>query len=113
MRCSFDQIFGSSGGGICNGQALIFGFSQSASYVASNAICCHKIECITSKAAEKTTFMVIMFSVALLSGLLTLLELCTVLKSKKLWEKIQNRTSETDVTHQGASRTYRGHRQPH
>ncbi|XP_022621247.1 uncharacterized protein LOC111236698 [Seriola dumerili] len=80
--------------GFTVGQALIFGFSLSTTSVISAKPCFSRVECYTSQATEKTVFMVIMLCVACLSSLLTLVEMCMVLKSERPWEKSLYKMSE-------------------
>ncbi|XP_026157543.1 uncharacterized protein LOC113127299 isoform X3 [Mastacembelus armatus] len=68
--------------GFAVGQALGFGFSLSTTVIAVTSTCSYRINCYVSHATEKSLFMVIMFSVGCLSGLLTLVEM-TVTKTEE------------------------------
>lgn len=57
------------------GQLRIYGFSLPRSYTMDPVLCSHAGDCHIFQAREKTVFMIIMLSVALLSALLTLVEL--------------------------------------
>ncbi|KAF3706222.1 Gap junction Cx32.2 protein Connexin-32.2 [Channa argus] len=68
-------------------QKVVFGFSLSTMHTIMSTPCPSRVECYVSQATEKTVFMVIMFSLACLSGLLTLVELCMVLMTERPWVK--------------------------
>ncbi|KAK2856938.1 hypothetical protein Q5P01_005673 [Channa striata] len=77
-------------------QYVAFGLSLSTGQTTNASPCPFSVDCYVSQATEKTLFMLIMFSVACLSGLLTLLEMCVVLRTARPCEEQQeNKISET------------------
>nr|XP_020456394.1 gap junction Cx32.2 protein-like [Monopterus albus] len=75
------------------GQAVTFGFSLSTNISVYSTLCHHRVDCFISQANEKTLFMNIMFSVACLSALLTVVEMCMVLQRDRQRKEKQQKNN--------------------
>ncbi|XP_030603524.1 gap junction alpha-3 protein-like [Archocentrus centrarchus] len=76
--------------GFAVGQPLIFGLSLPASVYVGVHPCLSMVDCHVSQSMEKSVFMFIMLVLACVSGLLTLVEMCTVLKTERPQMKHQD-----------------------
>ncbi|XP_063323664.1 gap junction alpha-3 protein-like [Pelmatolapia mariae] len=73
--------------GFAVGQCLNYGVLLPSMFRLYTRRCVDIIKCYFSQPTEKSVFMIIMLVLALLSVLLTLVEMCMVLKTKKPWKK--------------------------
>uniref|UniRef100_A0A669CK85 Gap junction Cx32.2 protein-like n=1 Tax=Oreochromis niloticus TaxID=8128 RepID=A0A669CK85_ORENI len=73
--------------GFAVGQCLKFGLFLPPMFNVAVSPCPHTVDCFLPQPNEKSVFMFIMLVLACLSGLLTLVEMCMVLKTKKPWKK--------------------------
>ncbi|CAI5638142.1 unnamed protein product [Oreochromis niloticus] len=75
--------------GFAVGQCLKFGLFLPPMFNVAVSPCPHTVDCFLSQPNEKSVFMFIMLVLACLSGLLTLVEMCTVMKMEKLKKKCE------------------------
>uniref|UniRef100_UPI003AAAE5B4 uncharacterized protein n=1 Tax=Centroberyx gerrardi TaxID=166262 RepID=UPI003AAAE5B4 len=76
--------------GFAAGQCVNYGLSVPTHVHGNARPCPSQVSCVVSRATEKTVFTLLMFSLACVSALLSLVEMCVVLKRERPWDRRQD-----------------------